>query len=139
MSWNESEILKARHAMVDAAQDMLAGRLSYIEGARKIVAAKWTARLDKWDADLLPFVGIASETEALPFGEMRAHWQCAALEALQPEIDRAEAWARGLGEPYCYKLVARFSGDQIMPIIGPSGSLIATDNASKTENPDGIP
>ena len=133
MSWNESEIIKARHAMVDVAQDMLAGRLSYIEGARKIVTAKWAARLDQWDADLLPFIAIQSETDALPLGEMRAHWQGEALEALQPEIDRIEAWARSLGEPYCHKLIARFSGNEIMPVIGPSGSLIATDNASKRE------
>jgi hypothetical protein len=83
MSWNESEILNARRVMFDAAQDMLAGRLSYIEGARKIFAANWTARLDELDPDLLPFVAIVSETDALPFGEMRSHWQAEALEALQ--------------------------------------------------------
>jgi hypothetical protein len=113
MSWNESEIMKARHAIFDAAQDMLAGRLSYIEGARKIITAKWAAKLDEWDEDLVPFVGIDSETEALPFGEMRAHWQPAALDALRPEIDRMEAWARRCGEPHCRNLVARFSSGQI--------------------------
>jgi hypothetical protein len=49
MSWNESEILKARQAIFDAAQDMLAGRLTYIEGARKIVAAWWSSKLDEGD------------------------------------------------------------------------------------------
>lgn len=109
MSWNESEILAARRSIFKAAQDMLAGKLSYIEGARKIVAARRTARLDEWDVDVLPFVGIASETDALPFGEMRKHWQAAALDALQPEIDRKEAWARGFGEPHCRSLVERLS------------------------------
>jgi hypothetical protein len=47
MSLNESEILVARRAIFEAAQDMLAGRLSYIEGARKIAATKATARLDE--------------------------------------------------------------------------------------------
>jgi hypothetical protein len=47
MSWNESKILKARQAILDAAQDMLAGRLTYIEGARKIVAAWWRSKLDE--------------------------------------------------------------------------------------------
>jgi hypothetical protein len=113
MSWNESEILKARQAIFDAAQDMLAGSLTYIEGARKLVAASWGSKLDEWDADFLPFVGIASETEALPLGKMRAHWQPAALEALQPEIDRMEAWAQRWGEPYCRNLTTRFSSGQI--------------------------
>jgi hypothetical protein len=134
MSWNESEILEARRAMFDAAKDMLTGKLSYIEGARKIVAAKWEARLDESDPDLLPFVGIKSETDALPFGELRVHWQPAALKALQPKIDEAEAWARRFGEPYCRNLVARFSSNQITPAIGPSGALIAMDNASKNED-----
>jgi len=113
MSWNESEILKARQAIFDAAQGMLAERLTYIEGARKIVAAWWASKLDERDADFLPFVGIGSETETLPFGNMRAHWQPAALDALQPEIDRMEAWARRFGEPHCRNLVARFSSGQI--------------------------
>ena len=99
MSWNESEILKARHAIFDAAQDMLAGRLTYIEGARKIVEAWWASKLDERDADFLPFVGIDSETEALPFGEMRAHWQPAALNAQQPEINRMEAGLDSAANP----------------------------------------
>jgi hypothetical protein len=113
MSWNESEILKARHAILDAAQDMLAGRLTYIEGARKIVAAWWESKLDEGDADFLAFVGIVSETDALPLGKMRAHWQAAALEALQPEIDRMQAWARQGGEAHCRNLMTRFSSGQI--------------------------
>jgi hypothetical protein len=109
MSYNEAEILAARRMILKASQDLLAGKLSYIEGARKIVAAGTTARLDQWDADLLPFVGIVSETDALPFGEMRKHWQAAALDALQPEIDQKEVWARGFGEPHCRSFVERFS------------------------------
>ncbi|KRR22284.1 hypothetical protein [Bradyrhizobium retamae] len=109
MSWNESEILAARGRILKTAQDMLTGKLSYIEGARKIVAAGRTARLDEWDPDLVPFVGIVSETDALPFGDMREHWQAAALNALQPEIDEKEAWARGFGESHCRSLVERFS------------------------------
>jgi hypothetical protein len=111
MSWNESEILAARRRILKAAQDMLAGKLSYIEGSRKIVAAGATARLDERDPDLLPFVGIVSETDALPFGEMRERWQAAALDALQPEIGQKEAWARRFGEPHCRSLVERFSND----------------------------
>jgi hypothetical protein len=134
MSWNESEIIDARRAMLDAALAMLAGNLSYIEGARRLIAAKRLARLDEWDPDLLPFEGINSETDALPFGEMRNHWQAAALAALQPEIDRMEGWARQHGEPHCRNLVARFSDGQIMPAIGPSGSLIATDNVAESKD-----
>jgi hypothetical protein len=49
MSWNESEILADRGGIPKTAQDMLAGKLSYIEGAHRIVAAGTTARLGEWD------------------------------------------------------------------------------------------
>jgi hypothetical protein len=109
MSWNETEILTARCAILKAAQDILAGTLTCIEGARRIVATAPAARLHERDVDLLPFVAIDSETDALPFGEMRKHWQPAALAMLQSEIDEKEAWARKFGEAHCRNLVDRFS------------------------------
>jgi hypothetical protein len=108
MSSDESEMMRARLAIFEAAEDMLAGRLSYIEGARKVHSARFSWGLDELDADVRCFVGIDSETEALPFGKMREYWQAAALEALQPEIDRKEAWARKLAERHCRNLIRRF-------------------------------
>ncbi|WP_315765505.1 MULTISPECIES: hypothetical protein [unclassified Bradyrhizobium] len=109
MSWNEAEIEAARDTVLKTAQDMLAGNLTYIEGARKIVVARWAARLNERDADILAFIGIDSETEALPVGPIRKYWQRSALDALQPEIDRSEAWARGFGERHCRNLIHRLS------------------------------
>jgi hypothetical protein len=134
MSWNEADIIRARRVMLEAAQGMLAGRLSYIEGARKIIAARSAARLDESDPDLLPFIAIDSETDALPFGEMRSHWQPAALEALQPTIDQSEAWAQRAGEPHCRNLVARFATGKFTPAVGPGRSLIGTDGVCPRED-----
>jgi hypothetical protein len=113
MSRDEPEVMAARRTIFEAAQDMLAGRLSYIEGARKICPARFAWGLDEWDSDLVPFVGIDSETDALPFGEMRSHWQASALKALEPEIAQKEAWARNVGDPHCRGLVGRFSNGRI--------------------------
>lgn len=113
MSSDESERMEARLVIFEAAQDMLAARLSYIEGARKIHAACFSWGLDELDADVRCFAGIHSETDALPFGKMREYWQAAALDALQPEIDKKEAWARKLAEPHCHSLVRRFLSGQI--------------------------
>jgi hypothetical protein len=109
MSWNESEILAARRAILEAAQDMLVGGLSYIEGARKIRSACSAAKLDEWDPDLVPFLAILSETDSLPVGETRAYWSESALKTLEPEIAKKEAWARQFGEAHCFNLVERFS------------------------------
>jgi hypothetical protein len=108
MSWNESEILAARRMIIDAARDMLAGKVSYIEGARKITASRFVARLED-DVDVLPFVGIASETEALPVGDTAVHWRPAAFDAFKPDIDKSEAWARQFGEPHCRSLLNRLA------------------------------
>ena len=113
MSYDKSKVMAARLVVYEAVQDMLAGRLSYIEGARKICPARFSWGLDEWDDDIRCFIGIDSETDTLPFGKMRAHWQAAALKALQPEIDRKEAWARKFAEPHCRKLVERFLSGQI--------------------------
>lgn len=113
MSIDVSKIMAARRSVLEAAQEMLSGTLSYIEGARKINRAWQSSRLNQHDPDFLPFVGIDSQTDALPFGEMRAYWQAAALKALQPEIDRMQDWARNFGEPYCRRLVDRFSRGEI--------------------------
>jgi hypothetical protein len=110
LSGNEDEIRAAKNTIHAAAQSMLAGQLSYIEGARAIIAASFASKLDEHDPDLLPFVGIISETDALPIGAAdRANWQTSALQALQPEIDRKEAWARQFGEAHCRNLAERFS------------------------------
>jgi hypothetical protein len=113
MSWNEAEILAARGRILKAAHDMLAGTLSFIEGARLILEAISEAKLDERDTDLVPFRGIDSETDALPVGAERAHCQAAALVALQPEIDRMGTWAREQGASRCRSLVERFSSGQI--------------------------
>jgi len=113
MSWNESEIVAARRAIFQAAQAMLAGKLSYIEGALRIHSSIWVAKIDEWDSDLVPFAGIVSETDALPSEQTRPLWQAAALERLQPEIDRLEAWAKQFGETHCRNLAERFSSGRI--------------------------
>ena len=77
-----------------------------IEGARIIARCRFKARLED-DADILPFVGIDSDTDALPLGHDQIHWQAQTLADLQPEIERAEIWARDTATSYCQNLLAR--------------------------------
>jgi hypothetical protein len=94
--------------IAETASGMLAGNVSYIVGARLMVALSFEAGLER-DFDILPFVGADSETDALPVEEKIKHlWSSEALEKLRPEIDRAETWARKFLEPHCRSLVARF-------------------------------
>ena len=100
--WSRREIGRIAAAM-------LSGAMSFIEGARTIWGLGHSAGLQD-DADFNAFIVIESETDALPMGELRRMWNAEALEKLQPEIDRAEAWAREVGTSACERLVKRFGG-----------------------------
>lgn len=97
----------ARREIGKTAKAMLSGATSFIEGAREIRRLAHEHGL-RDDADIIVFVAIDSETDALPFGELRSMWNTEALAKLQPEIDSAEAWAREVGTAACERLVQRF-------------------------------
>ena len=103
----EQKRAHARQQILASARAMLDGRLSFIEGARRIAGWRLDVGLAEGDADLMTFVAIESETDTLPFGEVRQLWQPAALSRLQPEIDRAEKWAAEIGRQPCQNLIRR--------------------------------
>lgn len=89
---------------------MLGGKIEFIQGSREIVSLGHAANMSR-DQDILPFIAIDSETDALPLAaEVRELWQREALERLQPQIDQAQNWARSIGELHCRNLLARFGG-----------------------------
>ncbi len=87
---------------------MIAGRLHFIEGARIIVSCRRCAQVADFDPDISIFIGIVSETDALPLGDVREHWSPGALEKLEPEIARAEKWTQDVASANYANLVARF-------------------------------
>ena len=107
---HDPEVQKARLEIAEVARAMLSGKLLFIEGARRLHCLKSAAMLADNDADFDPFVGIDSDTDALPIGAERARWAQDALDRLQPEIARAEEWAQGFGRPHCQRLIDRFGG-----------------------------
>jgi hypothetical protein len=106
---NKPDPVLARQMIVAAARGMLAGTLSFVEGAREINRLRSYAKLPDLDPDILPFIVIDSETDALPVGEVRKLWSPEALAKIQPEIDRREAWAAEDGRADCQRLISRFS------------------------------
>jgi hypothetical protein len=113
---NEEDVAAARQLVVETARAMLDGRLSFIEGARRISGRKWDVDLPELDPDMVRFLLIDSETDTLPFGDVRPLWQPAALAKLQPEIERSGQWARATGWAACQSLTARFSGNAQSPV-----------------------
>lgn len=105
----EQYLQSVRSQVVQTAQAMLAGETNYILGARKLDSLRHEIPGMERDADFMVFVAIASETDGLPVGAVREHWEPHALDELQPEIEAAEVWAKSHAELICMKLVTRFS------------------------------
>ncbi|WP_454733619.1 MULTISPECIES: hypothetical protein [Cupriavidus] len=89
------------------ALDLLEGRLGVIETARAILPlAHWTRV--KNDPDFLLFRAIASETDDLPVGEVRAYWAPDALEREDVRIQVAEKVWNERALAAAAKLVERY-------------------------------
>jgi hypothetical protein len=87
---------------------MLCGTVSSIEGSRLICGLRFTAKIEDFDPDILTFVAINSEADALPNVANRQYWSPEALAKLQPEIERLEKWAHDFARVSCHRIIERF-------------------------------
>jgi len=78
----EVYVASVRKQVVETAQSMLSGKLSFLEGARLLYGLRHDAAVRDDDADFMAFVVINSETDALPIGTVRQYWSHDALEKL---------------------------------------------------------
>jgi hypothetical protein len=106
---HEQYVNSVREKIVQAAQAMLNGNLSYLLGARRMDSLRHDAKVKGDDKDFMVFAAIVSDTDDYPIGSVRDLWDKNALEKLQPDIDKAEAWAKQHAESVCMKLIERFS------------------------------
>lgn len=106
---HDEYVESTRRQVVETAQAMLDGQLGFLVGSRRLSALRHEVNVADSDADFLTFVGIDSDTDALPLGEVRRHWSADALVKLEPEIQSAEAWAAKVGCEACRSLIARFA------------------------------
>jgi hypothetical protein len=66
------------------------GRITILEAARELVSLAHTDAIAS-EEDRKLIIAIESETDDLPIGDVRKLWAPDALQAKQPEIERAEA------------------------------------------------
>jgi hypothetical protein len=74
----------------ELAKAVLDGRTTILEAVRELVSLAHTDAIAN-EADRTLIIAIESETDSLPIGEVRKLWAPDALQAKQPEIERAEA------------------------------------------------
>lgn len=114
--WEE----KARAKLVELCQAMLAGQLSYFEGAVEVCQIRHQIRVPDFDPDITAFVAISSETDHLPLERVRHRWSAEALQKLEPEFARTEQWAAPFASKACQHLVQRFGAQQGIQADGPA-------------------
>lgn len=89
------------------ALDLLEGRLGVIETARVMLPlAYWTK--GQSEPEFLLFRAIASETDDLPVGNVRAYWSADALEREDVRIEAAENLWREQALSAAKKLIERY-------------------------------
>jgi hypothetical protein len=107
-AWRQSEI-DARKLVVSLAEDMLAGRLSFLEGASRMFGLERdVGGVTFPDSDFTAFDAIVSETDHLPLERVKPLWQPEAIAKMEPEYKQKEEWARSFASQACRNLIKRF-------------------------------
>jgi len=101
MSIGSTYVAQTRDKIAATGRSMLAGDCSYIEGTRLICGLLDSARLDRLEQPFIRFVGIASETDEVPIGQVRERWHPEAKIKLETDWGDAERYAKTSGEPAC--------------------------------------
>ena len=99
---------RARDAIVQAAEALLAGRIGVIEASRTIA---WNAHIidpKMDDDDLLGFIGIESQTDHLLVGPLLEEWHPSVREQKRAEVGDAEAFHRNDAFHAARALVERY-------------------------------
>ncbi len=115
MTINVPEIEQARARIVDTAQEMLAGRISYIEGTRAICGMLNAAGLDHLQDPFVGFTAIDCETDGVPIGDVRERWHPEARLKLAADWESAEIYAKSIGERTCRAAIAWLDAN---PLVG---------------------
>jgi hypothetical protein len=90
----------------ELARRILAREVGLIAGCREMVAIRNRGNLHECK-DLDPFVGVESETDALPLGPVRGRWSAEALIEADHKIAQAEGSYRETIDDACRTLIQR--------------------------------
>lgn len=104
---NEEEWLRDCRQVVHVSQSILEGTIDLTEGARRLAALCVRVRAED-DEDFLVFVGIASETDRFPLGEVREQWNSHALARYDTERRRVESHFQQSAEVACRNLIQKY-------------------------------
>jgi len=94
--------------MIEIAESILSGETGIIEGSRELASLSRGVEQALLQEDILTFVGIDSQTDHLPIGTQRTHWNAEALKNKDIEIAECEAFFREQAYTDCFSLLQHF-------------------------------
>jgi len=97
--------LTEKKKMVILAQQVINGSLGIVEGCRRIVSFK-IYPID--DPDYQTIVGVESETDEFPIGDVRKHYHKASLEKLDRELNEYLVRVKPIVFEACKNLITKY-------------------------------
>ncbi len=104
---NEEEWQVNSQAIVHTAQAILKRELGIIEGARKLSSYRFKVKA-KDDKDFIFFVGLDSETDQLPIGDVLRQWNPDVLKQKKAEIEGYERSIEQEAFAACNNLITKY-------------------------------
>jgi hypothetical protein len=102
-----NSVEEQRKAMVHVARQILDGKVGIVAGARELTRLRFPSRAEL-DSDILVFVGIDSETDHLPLGNVRRQWNAEVLKVKDEELKCYEDRVKERAFSACKNLIAKY-------------------------------
>jgi hypothetical protein len=97
----------AGEKIVALARSILSGESGIVEGSRHLTAWRFDVGAEN-DPDFIFFVAVDSETDDLPIGPVRQHWNLEVLRVKDAELAAYEAQVRVNAFAVCRSLIQKY-------------------------------
>jgi len=108
--YNEEHLRLASAKIVAAALSILSGELGIVAGARQLAELRFEIGAAN-DPDFIFFLGVDSETDDLPLGDVRSHWNPDALKSKDAELAAYESVVREKAFAICRNLIQKYEAN----------------------------
>ena len=106
-SYNEEHRRWASGKIVAVARNVLAGQVGIVAASRQLAAWRFDVGAEH-DPDFVFFVGVDSETDHLPVGDVRQRWSPDVMRAKDDELRDFEASVRDEAFRVCRSLIQKY-------------------------------
>src|SRR5882757_3419549 len=101
-------VAETRGEMVRTARGIINDVIGIVSGSRELARLRFGSTTE-YDRDVLIFVGIDSESDHFPLGDVRRHWSAEALKAKDAELLDYEARVRERAFQACESFILHYS------------------------------